>query len=258
MTIKEKIINVIVWIPLQLVACFIVIDIYNELEHHYMRLSPERICGTFFYDLFPLHTPYLILIHTFMVIGFALVLSYKLDEKKLWMLFVLLYAVYQIVGVGLLLLPHNTYLWLETISCSLYPAIVLLGLMIVMVVAKWINSIAKKRKKGDEYLQDDILPYFEMHEDDRERKEKAFELLKSEIHIGDNYSDIKTKLQTLYIMKKWGTDYNLPALRQGKDGLLFVYCSYYYLSYYGGIHSEVAFCRLNFNQDKFLVSIEEY
>lgn len=82
-----------------------------------------------------------------MVIGFALVLSYKLDEKKLWVLFVLLYAVYQIVGVGLLLLPYNTYLWLETISCSLYPAIALLGLMLAMVVSKWINRIKTRKMK---------------------------------------------------------------------------------------------------------------
>ena len=74
-----------------------------------------------------------------MVIGFALVLSYKSDEKKSWVLFVLLYALYQIVS--LLILQNNTYLWIETISCSLYPAIVFLGLMLVVIVAKWINRI---------------------------------------------------------------------------------------------------------------------
>lgn len=143
MEIVKKV-SIIAWIPLQILAYGIIVDIYNELEHHYMRLSPERICGTFFYNLFPLHTPYLILIHTFMVIGFALVLSYKSDEKKLWVLFVLLYAVYQIVGVGLLLLPYNTYLWLETISCSLYPAIALLGLMIVMAIVTCIKKMISK------------------------------------------------------------------------------------------------------------------
>ncbi|MCR5444123.1 MAG: hypothetical protein K6E96_00370 [Bacteroidales bacterium] len=108
----------------------------------------------------------------------------------------------------------------------------------------------------------DDFPYFEMRENDRERKEKAFELLKSKIHIGDNYSDIKTKLSTLDIMKKWGsttyTDYYLPDLRKGKDGLLFAFCSYHYVGGFLGLHPKVTFCRLNFNQDKVLVSIEDY
>ena len=138
MEIVKKV-SIIAWIPLQILAYGIIVAIYNELSHNFMRLSPERICGTFFYNLFPLHTPYLILIHTFMVIGFALVLSYKSDEKKSWVLFVLLYALYQIVS--LLILQNNTYLWIETISCSLYPAIVFLGLMLVVIVAKWINRI---------------------------------------------------------------------------------------------------------------------
>lgn len=111
--------------------------------------------------------------------------------------------------------------------------------------------------------QYDIFEYSDMPENEyaQVKKENEYERLKSKIHIGDSYSDIKAKLPSLVIMKKWCTsytDYYLPNLSEGTDGTLFAYCSYIEVSCFLGPLEPVTFCRLNFNQDKILIAIEYY
>lgn len=111
--------------------------------------------------------------------------------------------------------------------------------------------------------QYDIFEYSDMPENEyaQVKKVNEYKRLKSKIHIGDSYSDIKAKLPSLDNMKKRCTsytDYYLPNLSEGTDGTLFAYCSYIEVSCFLGSLEPVTFCRLIFNQDKVLVSVEEY
>ena len=108
----------------------------------------------------------------------------------------------------------------------------------------------------------DIFEYLEMPEEyfERQMKRQKNEPLRSKIHIGDCYSDIKAKLPTLDTMKTVCTsytDYYLSDLRVGKDGTVFAYCLYSRVDCLRGPLPPVAYCRLNFNRNGLLVSIED-
>ena len=108
----------------------------------------------------------------------------------------------------------------------------------------------------------DTFEYHDMPEEDIERtmKRQKDELLRSRIHIGDSYSDIKAKLQTLNSRKKVCTsytDYYLSDLREGEDGTVFAYCFYGRVCCLRGPQPPNAYCRLNFNRNRLLVSVND-
>ena len=111
--------------------------------------------------------------------------------------------------------------------------------------------------------KDDIFEYLDMPEEYLKKviKRQKNELLRSKIHIGDSYSDIKAKLPTLDNLKSFCnsyTDYYMSDLRVGKDGTVFAYYLYCRVDCFMGHLPPDAYCRLNFNRNGLLESIEDY
>lgn len=145
----EKKVSVIAWIPLQIVAYFVVRFVEPIMmetlmpKNQWYCIKPPVLSF-----LGVMENIVLIAAFAVVVVGEVLLIRHEYGSKKFWKYFAIWYAVYVVLIVGMTIGEGINFNVLGdpliiplTIAICLYPVIALLGLILVMAITRWVNKL---------------------------------------------------------------------------------------------------------------------